>query len=87
LCFFFYPEGRGGGGGGSYRIEDLHPQGKPVAPSVIRSAITETHRTFACEQIVLESDTEISQESALQSICGHVELIKIYIVKIMERSR
>ena len=69
------------GEGGLYHIEDLHPQGQPVAPSVIRPAITETHRTFACVHSVVESDTETSQENTLRSVCGHVVLIKIYVVK------
>ena len=64
-------------GGGGYRIEDLHPQGQPMAPSVIRPAITATNRTFACVHFVIENDIKISQENTLRPVCGHVVLIKI----------
>jgi hypothetical protein len=80
--YLFYRRKENRGEGGLYRIEDLHPQGQRVAPSVIRPAITVTHRTFACVHFVVESDTEISQENNLRSICGQVVLIKIYVVKI-----
>jgi hypothetical protein len=79
--FYSRTESSERGGGCLYRVEDLHPQAQSLAASVIRPAIKETHRTFACVHLVVKSDTEISQENTLRSVCGHVVLIKIYVEK------
>ena len=81
LGIYFIVAPKTGGGGGALSPRRPAATGTTRGTSVIKQAITETHRTFACVHFVIESDTEISQENTLRSVCGHVVLIKIYVVK------